>query len=276
MCKIKKTKFAGSFYPSDAGSLAKMIKSMENESEKDIKIDKPACVILPHAGYVYSGQCAVDCLKQMKSYHYNRVVVIAPSHRVGGFDFSIGAFDEFETPDGNIKTDLTTINKLLEFDLCRFIPQTFEYEHSLEVQLPLLKYFLGEFQLIPIVISNQHALNSKKLGELLFNTIDDIDNTLFVASTDLSHFHSAESAEIKDNTFIDLIKKMDIGTMQNKLASRDTEACGFGTVMTILNLAKALETEKPKIITYTHSGKVSGDNMEVVGYVSALFEHSGG
>ncbi len=273
MSKTKKTKFAGSFYPGNAEALLKTIKIMDEESDKNIKINKPACVILPHAGYVYSGQCAVDCIRQLRQFDYKRVVVIAPSHRLGGFDFSIGNFDKFETPNGNIKTDKTVITKLLESEHCEFIPQAFEAEHSLEVQLPLLKYFLGDFLLVPIVISNQQKHNSRLLGKILSEAINDMENTLFVASTDLSHFHNAATAEIKDSLFIDLLKNMDIDSMQNKLAYRDTEACGFGTVMTIMHIADKLETNPPVIVSYTHSGKVTGDNREVVGYLSALFEN---
>ena len=274
MNKIKKAKFAGSFYPGSKDSLLKEISDLDNNSKKNIEIKKPACVILPHAGYIYSGQCAVDCLRLLKKFHYNRIVVIAPSHRVSGFNFSIGDYDEFEIPSGNVKTDRKTIESLLKSDHCSFYSQPFAFEHSLEVQLPLLKYFLGDFKLIPIVISNQHKFNSALLGDILLRSIDDIENTLFVASTDLSHFHDANTAEKLDNIFINCIEKGNSEKMQDKLANHETEACGFGAVMTIMHIAEKLNSSNPRIVSYTHSGMVTGDNSEVVGYMSAVFESS--
>lgn len=272
MKQIRRTLVAGAFYPGEQGILERQISDYLAKVELENKYKHIMGIISPHAGYMYSGQCAAYGFKALQQKDFNRAVIIAPSHRAGGFRFSVGDYDEYETPLGNVIVDKQAVSKLLDLSGFDFIPSAHSSEHALEVQLPFLKHINPEAQIVPIVYGNQNPLNSRELAESLAEQFkDELATTVFIISSDLSHYYDAFSAEMMDKRLIELVQKADIKRLENELSTHRIEACGFGGILTILNLSNKLGYSKIDTLSYTHSGKITLDNSQVVGYMATAF-----
>jgi hypothetical protein len=269
MRQTRQTLVAGAFYPGEQKSLDKQVSEFLSKVELEDKYKNILGIISPHAGYMYSGQCAAYGFKALQQRQFDRAVLIAPSHRVGGFRFSVGDYDEYETPLGNLEVDKQAVSKLLELSGFDFIPSAHSSEHSLEVQLPFLKKINPEAKIVPIVYGNQNPLNSKELAEILVEQFkDELDTTVFIISSDLSHYYDGFSAELMDKKLIESVEKADIDRLENALSTHQVEACGFGGILTILHLSKKLGYSQIDTLNYTHSGKITLDNSQVVGYMA--------
>ena len=137
------------------------------------------------------------------------------------------------------------------------------------MQIPFLQTVLKDFKIVPILISNQDLSSCEKLADTIIRTMEGKGKTLLVASSDLSHFHSSEQAEILDKRFIAHIKDLDPQGLAHDLSVGKCEACGHTAVITVLVAAGRLGVKKGEILCYSHSGKITGDNTRVVGYLSA-------
>jgi len=268
---IKQSVVSGAFYPDDSKELKQMIDLffLNAESTKELK---PFAVIVPHAGYVYSGQTAAHVYKIVQQFTYNDAIIIAPSHHANHINYFIGDYEGYETPFGELKTNLIKIKHLLKNQEFKFDRVVDLKEHSLEVQLPFLHYINPEIKLIPIIFCQQNLPNAKKLSRYLNEIID--KDTLLIISTDLSHYHPAKIAEEKDLKLIDFIKNEDINGFYKAIANRECEACGFGGLLTLLHMMELFPHSHIDNSFYTHSGKAYGDNSRVVGYWGGVCVHS--
>ena len=141
-------------------------------------------------------------------------------------------------------------------------------EHALEVQLPFLQVILANFQLIPLVIGSQSRETVDELAKVLAEVVD--DKTLIVASSDLSHFYSKSRANIIDSRVIESINYFKYDELQNDLEQKRCEACGGGGIVAMLKALKMKNYSHSKVIQRSDSGDVTGDEKEVVGYLSAI------
>ena len=261
---------AGSFYPGDSSILKNMIndylqKAIIKDDQRDI-----LGVISPHAGYVYSGQCAAFSFKALKKKNFDLAVIIAPSHRFADFDFSLGDYDEYLTPLGGVKVAKDIINELKD----KYNMGTNYYanniEHSLEVQLPFLQQIKPDVKLVPIILGEQNPENSKQLAEILSEYFKDrLDSTIFIISSDLSHYYNSDIATKMDTRIAENLENLDIDKMEEDLQQGKIEACGMGGILTLLYLAKQLNYTGITNLDYRNSGEVSGDYEQVVGYLSS-------
>jgi len=266
---IKKTTVAGGFYPQDRQELHTQLTSYFNKAKPTQQAKRLFALIAPHAGYMYSGQTAANIYKIAQQYAYKTAIVIAPSHHYNHIDFFIGDYSEYETPLGNLQVNTELTQKLLTNPEFRSDKGIDAREHSLEVQLPFLHYINPEIKLVPIIFAKQTVENAQKLAEYLSTIYT--EDTLIVVSTDLSHFHSASTAEQKDGLLIECIKDLDIEGLYRNLANRSCEACGYGGILALLYMARAMQGVEVGDVSYTHSGKVTGDNSQVVGYLACGF-----
>jgi hypothetical protein len=267
---IKKTVVAGSFYPDDPNILQQMLQGFFTQAEKDSVAPPPDkklyTIISPHAGYIYSGQSAAYIYMVASHYSYTKAVIISPSHRCQHLDFFVGDYEAYETPLGAIKTCRDSINHLLSKPDCRFDDFVDTREHSLEVQLPFLKFIFPEILIVPIIFCRQSIDNAAKLMSYIHEILD--PQTLIVISTDLSHFHDALTAEKIDSLLIDSLKKNEYISLNDHLIKRKCEACGFGGILTAMMLSEKFPATQMDCFRYTHSGMACGDNKSVVGYLS--------
>ena len=259
--KIKESTIAGSWYPRDPAELRdtldRFLGNVEDRSDKGVR-----AVISPHAGYDFSGQIAAHGYHCIDRNAFNRVVVMAPSHRFPLFGASIGNYTHFRTPLGMVPVSSRAAALQMQCPLVSGLPEPHEEEHALELQLPFLQVILGEFSLIPMVLGRMDEEQMRILSTALLDYVD--ETTLIVVSTDLSHFYPYEEAVSKDSECIDSILKMD------RKRAFVQEMCGKFPVLTFLLMAAA-KGWTPELLKYANSGDVTGDKRSVVGYASILF-----
>jgi hypothetical protein len=269
---IRKPSVAGQFYPKNQNELSfmlesffKTLKNTHYNSNRHI-----AALLVPHAGYVYSGVQAAKAYSAVRSKNYKLVCIISPSHRVYFNSISVSPHDAYQTPLGDIVID----KKATEIALsCSGIEKTMQghgNEHALEVQLPFVQYVLGNIPMLPMVMGDQSMLAIENLSVCISNLYAEYHkDILFIASSDLSHFHHAIEAKSMDEKFIELLQKADWKSLYELLYYEEIEACGAGPILALL---KGLELQEAdiEVLGYSHSGQISCDNSSVVGYTSAL------
>ena len=273
MTHIRHPVVNGTFYPGNKDTLIKMIASMINNVHPVKKEEKDIFgLISPHAGYVYSGPAAAHGYSLLKGKNYDTVIVLGPSHYTLMNGASTWKDGEYKTPLGSQPIDTEVTNFLLQYEHIEFNQIAHIQEHSIEVQVPFLQYVLkSEFKFVPIIVGNQQYQYTKILAETLTELIKNIPKKyLFIASTDLSHYHSDEVAKRLDKNVVDAIKNFDIEKLVEIINTGKGEACGIGPVLTLLLLAKNMNASDIDILSLTNSGETSGDYSRVVGYMSAV------
>lgn len=269
MNKIRFQQVAGYFYPSNPDKLFKDIEKMLNQVKLSEDYTNIFGIVSPHAGYIYSGGTAAYAYSTLRNKNIKTVFVISPSHYEYFPGITIYDGDAYQTPLGEIeieqsKSDELTNNSKIIF---RGI-QGHRKEHALEVQLPFLQYVLKDFKLVPIVMGDQSDLFVNELSEKLSSIID--ENSLVVASSDLSHFYSATKANELDGLVEKRINEFDYENLQKDLTFKRCEACGGGPIVSLLKSAALKNYRKSKVLKRTDSGDITGDKSEVVGYLSAV------
>jgi len=247
---------AGSFYPSDPAHLKRTIDTFMREADEH-KIDgKLRALILPHAGYTYSGPVASKGYRLIRNLDMDktwRVIIIGLSHFRPFSGISIGVYDKYATPLGPIP--VSSLARDLLVSSGSFIPEAHENEHSIEVQLPFLKVALKHVEIVPILTSNTKP---KMLADLLEPHMD--DSTLLIASTDLSHMQPDNRARELDASTLNWIIDGD-----EKLLKKRGQACGMTGILTMLILSKRLGWKREQV-GYATSADTHGDKTRVVGY----------
>jgi hypothetical protein len=229
---------------------------------------------VPHAGYPYSGRTAAKAYKLLEGESYDTVVVVSPSHRVFFKGSSVFDGAGYQTPLGVVEIDaelskkIANIHPAVYFSNMGHAGGANRGEHALEVQLPFLQIVLGKFKLVAIVMGDQEEDSINSLGETLAAALKGT-NTLMVASTDLSHFHSQKVAERLDSAVKEAIDSFDPDSLVETLEDGKGEACGGGIVAAVMKAARRIGGKRVQFLEYTTSGETTGDFNEVVGYLSA-------
>jgi AmmeMemoRadiSam system protein B len=268
---IRKSVIAGTWYPGNPKVLRTDIENFLH-NVPDGKIDgRVTGLIVPHAGYVYSGQVAAFAYNIIKGETFDAVIVLGPSHRTYFPGVSVYNRGGYETPLGVVPVDVKLANDIMtQSNMISHIPAAHAQEHSLEIQLPFLQVVLGEFRFVPVVMGEQNRQTCETLAESIFRAIGD-RKVLMVGSTDLSHFHAYERAVKLDSVVLNHIEKMDGRGLLKDLESNVCEACGGGPAVVTMMVSEDLGAKTVKILKYANSGDVTGDTRSVVGYVSAVF-----
>lgn len=268
---IRKPSVAGQFYPNSPEELKKIVDYYVNQI--DLKGDFPNKIhglIVPHAGYVYSGKRAAAAYKYIQGKRYRNVAVISPSHREFFDSISVYEGDGYETPLGLIER-CTRFDDLIQSTDGVFLSNAgHRYEHALEVQLPFLQLMLHDtFQLIPIVLGSQDETNVNRLS-LFLKAIKSADpDLLIIASSDLSHFHSSDTANHMDGKWIQSMRDYNVASLKDLFFSETCEACGGGAIIALMDSLKN-PSARIMVTGYSHSGEINFDNSSVVGYTSAV------
>jgi AmmeMemoRadiSam system protein B len=268
MNKIRKPVVAGFFYPSDSQKLSAEIKNFLSISIPNIIPQKVFGIVSPHAGYFYSGHTAAFGYNIIKDKNYKTVIIISPSHREYFSGISIYEGNAFETPLGIVE-----INNDLADSLTNGSKYIFrgvvghKEEHAIEVQIPFLQTVLNDFKIVPIVMGDQRKIFVDELAEKISEIFD--NDTLVIASSDLSHYHSKREAFELDSIVEQRIKDFDFENLLFDLERRNCEACGGGPIVAMMEAAWFLNKKRAIILNRSDSGDVSGDNTQVVGYISA-------
>jgi AmmeMemoRadiSam system protein B len=253
---------AGSFYPARASEIERYFEHFCKLYDEKLKVPrvKARAVIVPHAGYIYSGYTANAAYRVLQNAGVKNILVIGPSHRIGFHGSSLGNYKSYETPFGPIKQSEKIHSMLQEKFSLAFMPQA-HAEHSTEVQFPFIKHYLDECEIVELVYSSEKAAF---ISELIDFVLQD-EECAVVISTDLSHFYTLQNANELDNICLYAIENLDVS-----LLGEGCEACGMIGVEAMIRSAKKLGLNS-HILDYRTSADSSGDESRVVGYVSAYF-----
>jgi AmmeMemoRadiSam system protein B/AmmeMemoRadiSam system protein A len=263
----RKALLAGSWYPKDPKALARLIDHfLSNVPASSLPSGEILAVIVPHAGYVFSGQVAAYAYKSIQAKNYGTVIIIAPSHQWGFDGCSIYLSGGYETPLGTAEVDAALAAEIADATGFGFIAQAHQSEHSIEIQVPFVQRVLPKAKIVPIVMGIPNQATVTRLAEGLKKATSG-KKALIIASTDLSHFHDKKQANKKDKETIELIRGFKTDEIIKKCEKRENIMCGGGPVATTLLWAK--DKAGVNILRYSDSSEASRDESRVVGYLAA-------
>jgi len=258
---LRNPQFAGTFYPDNPQILKEMIEDFLHQATVEKLKVQPKALIVPHAGYVYSGPVAAYGFKVLDNQRYKKIILLGPSHHFSFQGLASSSSGYWETPLGKIaclgKEDFKKLKKTKEIIESSEIHGP---EHCLEVEIPFLQVVLKEFKIIPFLTGE---LNIKTMAKVLESLAD--DETLILVSSDLSHYYSYEEAQKLDKVTIDAILDNDV-----KRFNDFGEACGKTGIEILLEIVKNKHWQ-PRLLKALNSGDITGEKSQVVGYASIVF-----
>ena len=265
----RKPAVAGYFYPSQSEELRSTISGMV-DLEGDKK--KAIGVISPHAGYVYSGPVAGALFSSVEL--PNRYILLGPSHRSISSRFALMSQGSWETPLGEIPVDAELAAQIAPLsDLIEEDEDAHRQEHSLEVQLPFIQHRRPDVEFVPIVLGWAGYPTCEEIGIDIARAIRRYgDPVVLIASTDMTHYESQESAKRKDQLAIDKVLAMDPAALLDTVATNNISMCGVIPTVITLVAAQELGATNASLVDYATSGDVSGDYSYVVGYAGFLIQ----
>ncbi len=254
---VRKAYVAGQFYPGTKETLTAQIHSYLEQADKQDAPGPLHALVAPHAGYIYSGPIAAYAYKQIER-PFKRIFLFASNHsqyaNVNGL--SVPEYTHYATPLGEVNVS-PLARKLLEEEDISCVPMA-HTTHIIEVHLPFLQTVLtNEFEIIPVITGRLNLDDIRRFGELFHRYVD--DETLFLLSTDLSHYHPYDEAVNLDTSCVNALEALDF---QGVI---DSELCGQGAALILLEIAKK-QGWKGKILDYRNSGDTAGEKSRVVGY----------
>ncbi len=266
---LRKPAVAGQFYPATAALLKKQLAEfIDEQAGKEDVIG----IVSPHAGYIYSGRVAGETFSKVNLPH--TAIILGPNHTGSGKAFSIVCEGRWQTPLGEVKIDNQLARLILEKseniseDLAAHI-----YEHSLEVQLPFLQYLKDEISIVPIVLSCADATIYREIGCAIASAMRELKKkAIIIASSDMTHYESQDTAVSKDKQAIEAIVELDEEKLIARIDELDISMCGSAPVSVLICAAKQLGAKEGILVKYQTSGEVTGDYSSVVGYAGMLIK----
>ena len=260
---------AGRFYPDDPGRLRSSIDSFFASSGEPQKNRARACLV-PHAGYIYSGQVAADVYARLEI--PARVILLGPRHFPRGAALAILSDGAWQTPLGPAPINHPLAEKIVRAcPLLREDAAAHSGEHSLEVQLPFLQRLAPAFAFVPIVIGPARWETLEALGRALAAVIaGEREPVLLIASSDMNHYESDAVTRVKDRKAIDPILALDPRKLFDTVRDENISMCGYAATAAVMIAARDLGATHGELVRYATSGEVNGDLQEVVGYAGMV------
>lgn len=258
---------SGQFYPDQSEDLNQQIEDFKcNQSSRILAKG----IIIPHAGYTYSGRVAAATVAKILP--KKRIVILGPNHTGLGPNFSLWSNGAWEIPTGNITID-QELNTAILSKGTLIVEDTSAHknEHSIEVQLPILKYFFNDFKFVALACKQDNLQIYRQVADQIFEAVkSDKENVLFVASTDLTHYEPDQVARTKDRAIIESLVNLDEQDLLKKVKKHAVSMCGVAPVAIMLACLKKIGVKKSQVALYQTSGDASGDFTSVVGYVGMI------
>jgi len=264
---IRQPVVTGLFYPASAVELKRQLATFVTNDEKQQTV---TAAVLPHAGYLYSGDVVGEVVSRIRV--PQRVILLGPNHHGRGAQVAVSAVDAWATPLGNVTVaaDLRT-HLLAEIPQLKLDDSAHLQEHSLEVLLPFLQYVQPQLEVVPIALKHPAPAQLIELGTGIARAIKNWNEpVLLVASSDMNHFLPAAENVRLDSLAIDAMTSFDPQRLYRVVAEQQISMCGVLAVVTVMEAAKALGAQSCELVRYSHSGEKSGDNSRVVGYAGLL------
>ena len=280
---VRRPHVAGSFYPREPQRLRRDIedcfKHPLGPGKLPAKGEKPRTItglVCPHAGYMYSGPVAAHSYYALSEEKPpETAIILCPNHTGLGSAVSLMAEGSWETPLGRLRIDSDISDAIFKASGIIDVDEAAHlYEHSIEVQLPFLQYLYGDsITIVPICMGFQDLGTSRNIGEAIAKVVAG-RNVVVIASTDMTHQESQQSASRKDRLVLDAVEAMDEERVQSVVQSNHITMCGYGPVSATLVASKRLGADRAEILSYHTSGDITGDRGAVVGYASAKITHT--
>ncbi|MGD2128249.1 MAG: AmmeMemoRadiSam system protein B [Lysobacterales bacterium] len=260
MIRIREAAVAGSFYPAEPGALRAAVAGLLDSVPETVG-PAPRALVVPHAGYVYSGPVAARAYARLRPFQrdFRHVILLGPAHYVAFDGLALSTSDAFRTPLGEVPLDSAAIAGL-EHPAVRSCDAAHRPEHSLEVQLPFLQCVLDSFALTPLLVGHASSSAVAEIIDLLWEGPD----TLVVVSTDLSHYLDYDAARRRDRDTCLAVESMNSGRIGH------TEACGAAPLRGLL-IAAHRRGLRAVTLDLRNSGDTAGGRDRVVGYGSWMF-----
>ncbi|NLL89805.1 MAG: AmmeMemoRadiSam system protein B, partial [Dehalococcoidales bacterium] len=263
---------SGMFYPGSPIELRKTIAEMVDE---DAVKEDAIGLIMPHAGYVYSGSVAGATISRVNV--KDTCIVMGPNHTGKGRPFSIMTNGIWKTPLGNVKIDSALAKRILANS--KYLSEDYLAhisEHSIEVQLPFLQYFNQDVQIVPIILSHATGTVYREIGRAIAKAIEDSGKeALIIASSDMTHYEEHQAVIRKDNMAIEAILELDEGELLECIRNNNISMCGSGPAVSLISAARELGAGESELVMHRTSGDTSGDYDSVVGYAGIIIKKSG-
>ncbi|MCP5095976.1 MAG: AmmeMemoRadiSam system protein B [Chloroflexi bacterium] len=270
---VRPSPIAGMWYPGQADQLRQTVQRYLNQVDVEEINGRVLGLLVPHAGYRYSGQVAAHAFHYTNGLSPELVVVLSPYHRTHHAALLTSGHESYATPLGNVIVDVdarqqlnTYLQNKLGFGL---LPIQNDGEHAIEIELPFLQTILSEFNLLPIMIREQTASVAKAVGEGLAELAVN-KRILIVASSDLSHFFDQTEALLFDKELLRRVESFDPDGVISAESEGMGFACGRGAISAMLWAAKLLGSDSIRIVHQATSGDVTNDYSSVVGYGAAV------
>lgn len=264
---VRKPVASGNFYPGTKSILTEELGKYIKFPEKKKKV---IGLVSPHAGYIFSGGCAGKAFGAVQV--PGIVIILGVNHYGYGHPFAVDGHDSWKSPLGEaeihkeLREKLVTDSEIFGIDSNASIK-----EHSLEVQVPFIQYINPEAKILPITVAAGDVQRLMSAGKEIAALVkDNPDDFLIVASTDMSHYISADRAREKDKKAIDKILELDPEGLYNTVLMERISMCGSAPTTIMLSAALELGAQKAEMIDYTNSGNVMGDYNRVVAYLSVI------
>ncbi|UCF35728.1 MAG: AmmeMemoRadiSam system protein B [Acidobacteriota bacterium] len=275
---VRKPAVAGQFYPSDPVKLNQAIDQFIGEAVPPLPA-RPAALVVPHAGYIYSGQIAADAFRQAQGHQYDLIVLLGPNHTTPSFrGISVYKSGVFETPLGRSQIAEDVADELISASRdVSFHEGVHRREHSIEVQIPFVQKLFPSARILPIVVATEDLETCARFGRLLAEKLKG-QRSLLVASSDLSHYPAYDQAVDADLASIAAISRLEPKPLQQALhqvtgvLNLSTQACGEAPILVTVSAALQSGTQFGVPISYANSGDSSvGTHDRVVGYGAVAF-----
>jgi AmmeMemoRadiSam system protein B len=267
---IRRAAVAGSWYPSDPKVLASELDAYLSAAGSPSVPGRVVGLISPHAGLFYSGPVAAYGYALLRGARGLTVILVGPSHRVAFEGLALSGRSAWETPFGVVPVDADLAARLLAASpLFIESPRAHADEHSLEMQMPFLAHLVADLRIVPVLMGTQSRAEVETLADALAATLPGT-GALLVASSDLSHFHPARTANAMDAVVVDHVEGYDDDGLMDTLEVSHEHACGGGPMVAVMKAARALGATRARVLRYADSGDVGPlDKSRVVGYLSA-------
>jgi len=281
---LRPSPIAGHWYPGKPVDLRAAIEGYFQQASPPQFSGQVVGLIVPHAGYVYSGLTAAYAFKATIGVEYARVILISPSHKPYSQPLLTTAHDAYATPLGAVPVDraaLAALNRFLgEASKLSIAAVRNDQEHSLEIELPFLQVTQPQgFKLVPLMMMDQSASTARLLSSALVRLIQSFppdEPTLLVASSDLSHFYTESAANRLDSTLAQAVREFTLESFYQHKQRGDMEACGLAPMAVVLQTSHLLGANQVTVADYRTSAAVTGDRSSVVGYLSAIISTGNG
>ncbi|MFO7772700.1 MAG: AmmeMemoRadiSam system protein B [Dehalococcoidia bacterium] len=275
--KARKPAVSGMFYAGTARELEDQIKwCYEHELGPGIMprvnnkgLREIVAIVVPHAGYYYSGPVAAHAYKELADDGiFDTAVILGPNHTGYGYPVSVWAGAVWNTPLGEVEVNKTLAQGLLG-EVIKSDETAHIHEHSIEVQLPWLQHLYKSIKIVPIAMLAQDIETARAVGKALSRADG---NLIIIASSDFTHYEPHPVAMEKDGSVIEAIVDLDAEELYQRCERPDCTMCGYGPVASAIVAAKEMKARRASLLKYATSGDTSGDFSRVVGYASIVIK----